>query len=236
MTHRILSLYPELLDVNGDAQNALVLAQRARWSGVDAVVQPLALGEPAPAAPAVLVVGSSVDAALPALAASLAGIGDALRGWVSDGVPILAVGTGFELLAEAIEPAPGSRIRGFGLFGGIARPLPSRATDDLVVDAAGFRLAGFENHARGIVGSEDAPLGRVVHGTGDGGGREGARSGSAIGTRLHGPVLAKNPGLADELLAAAGIAVDAASPRIEAADALAQGARDRILAAVGLRG
>ena len=41
----ILSVFPELLDLNGDAQNALVLAQRARWAGWDARVHNLALGD-----------------------------------------------------------------------------------------------------------------------------------------------------------------------------------------------
>jgi CobQ-like glutamine amidotransferase family enzyme len=49
------------------------------------------------------------------------------------------------------------------------------------------------------------PLGRVVHGFGNDGesGFEGCRSERAIGTYLHGPLLPRNPWLADWLLAQA---------------------------------
>jgi CobQ-like glutamine amidotransferase family enzyme len=67
-------------------------------------------------------------------------------------------------------------------------------------------LAGFENHAgltRLETGAE--PLGRVVAGFGNDGesGFEGCRVGTAIGTYLHGPLLPRNPWLADWLLARA---------------------------------
>ena len=67
-------------------------------------------------------------------------------------------------------------------------------------------LAGFENHAgRTLLDSGAEPLGRVVHGFGNDGtsGFEGCRLGNAIGTYLHGPLLPRNPWLADWLLAQA---------------------------------
>jgi len=67
-------------------------------------------------------------------------------------------------------------------------------------------LAGFENHAGRTYLDEGAePLGQVVAGFGNNGedGLEGARVGGAIGTYLHGPLLPRNPWLADWLLARA---------------------------------
>lgn len=63
-------------------------------------------------------------------------------------------------------------------------------------------LTGFENHA-GVTrrGPGVVPLGSVVRGIGNGDGTEGACSGRVVGTYLHGPVLARNPALADQLLA-----------------------------------
>ncbi len=43
-------------------------------------------------------------------------------------------------------------------------------------------------------------LGRVTVGVGNGDGTEGAVQGRVVGTYLHGPVLARNPALADLLL------------------------------------
>ena len=67
-------------------------------------------------------------------------------------------------------------------------------------------LAGFENHAgRTILDAGAAPLGRVVYGYGNDGasGFEGCRLGNALGTYLHGPLLPRNPWLADWLLSRA---------------------------------
>ena len=64
-------------------------------------------------------------------------------------------------------------------------------------------LTGFENHGgQTTLGPGVRPLARVIHGVGngDGSGTEGAVSGRIIGTYLHGPVLARNPALADLLL------------------------------------
>jgi hypothetical protein len=64
-------------------------------------------------------------------------------------------------------------------------------------------IAGFENHAgRTILGPDAVPLGRVVSGHGNDGesGYEGIRRGAALGTYLHGPLLPRNPWLADWLI------------------------------------
>ena len=64
-------------------------------------------------------------------------------------------------------------------------------------------LTGFENHGgKTTLGPGVTPLARVVHGVGngDGSGTEGAVSGRVIGTYLHGPLLARNPAVADLLL------------------------------------
>ena len=67
-------------------------------------------------------------------------------------------------------------------------------------------LAGFENHAgRTRLDPGAEPLGRVLAGFGNDGesGFEGCRAGRVVGTYLHGPLLPRNPWLADWLLAQA---------------------------------
>ena len=64
------------------------------------------------------------------------------------------------------------------------------------------------------------PLARVIAGVGngDGSGREGAVCGRVVGTYLHGPLLARNPALADLLLAwALGLEVGELPPLDDAA-------------------
>ena len=232
MSAAILQFLPDQLDVNGDAQNALVLAQRATWSGLDAEVVPVRPGDPVPGWPAAVVLGSSVDGELPNIRAALEPYVSALFDWVDAGVPVLAVGTGLELLTDGIDALGG--IAGFGLVHGRATPLAARATTDLVVDAAEGRLIGFENHARGLRDIQD-PLGPVITGNGNGDGAEGVRVRGLIGTHLHGPVLAKNPVLADTMLRSAfGDAYRADDERIRFVDETARAARQRIAGRLGI--
>lgn len=230
MSAAILQLFPELTDVNGDAQNALVLARRADWGGLEAEVVPVLLGARPPGAPAAVVLGSSTDSVLPRVLAALETIRPALAGWLADGVPVLAVGTGLELLTERVV-LEDQVLDGLGVVAGEATPLAARVADDLVVDAAEGRLVGYENHARGLrLGAGVEPFGTVVRGVGDGQGVDGVRSGALLGTRLHGPVLAKNPALADAVLARAfGRPVTPSGPAAEAADAAASALRRRVL-------
>jgi CobQ-like glutamine amidotransferase family enzyme len=233
VTAAILQLFPELTDVNGDAQNALVLARRASWAGLSAEVLPVPLGGQVPTArPTAVVLGSSTDSALPRVREALEAVRGALESWLGDGVPVLAVGTGLELLAGRVVLA-GESLDGLGLVAGESTPLAVRVADDLVVEAEEGRLVGYENHARGLrLEPGTPPLGTVVRGVGDGRGVDGVRSGALLGTRLHGPVLAKNPALADTILALAfGQPVIPAGPAAEAADAAASAVRRRLLGA-----
>lgn len=67
---------------------------------------------------------------------------------------------------------------------------------------SGGALTGFENHSGAtVLGAGVLPLAEVVTGTGnDGRGSEGVWQGRLVGTYLHGPVLARNPALADAVL------------------------------------
>jgi CobQ-like glutamine amidotransferase family enzyme len=239
---RVLRVLPDELNVHGDAENALVLARRAEWSGIEASVVDLRAGDAAPGfRPDAVVVGSGTDPMLEQVAALLAPFSAALRDWVADGVPLLAVGTGFELLTEEVQTG-GATVPGLGIFPARVAPLSSRATGDLAVRWGSRVLVGFENHARGAELLDGAaPLGETVAGVGNGtaaggAGTEGCVAGAAMGTHLHGPVLARNPALADDLLTVmAGSAYDAGNPSARAADELAAASRARTAAALGIR-
>ena len=205
----VVSLLPHLLDTNGDAGNARVLAQRIRWSGHDAQVVDVHSRADLPEHVDAVSIGSGTDAALVPARDALRTLVEELRIWSNSGVPILAIGTGWELLSWGIDLADGTVIEGLGLVAGHAVPRGSRATDDIIVKSKYGRLIGFENHARDYVGAEASPLGRVLYGSGNadapaGGPQiEGLTMGEVFCTHLHGPVLARNPGLADHLLEAA---------------------------------
>ena len=202
-TLTIAALLPGLQNTNGDAENAAVLARRAAWAGLDARVVAVESRDDLPDRVDAVVLGSGSDSSLEASRTALLGLHDELRTWGTEGVPILAIGTGWELMSWGIEHPDGSSLEGLGIIPGRAVPRSGRVTDDLVVASPRFGLlVGFENHARDYVGAEGSPLGRVRAGAGNGrdSGQEGVVMGAVIGTHLHGPVLAKNPAFADHLL------------------------------------
>ncbi|AJM77645.1 type 1 glutamine amidotransferase [Rathayibacter toxicus] len=234
---RIAVLAPDALDSNGDAANARVLAARAHWSGCDAAVLALRESVDPMTRPDILVVGTGAEQDLPGVLTLLNELGSSLHGWVADGTEIVAVGAGWELLAESFTTASGV-VEGIGLFPGraVSSTSTERVSDDLVVESADGVLIGFENHVRRMEGfSAEQALGRVLYGVGNGNGTEGYRSGALLGTHLHGPVLAKNPILADAILRRViGHGYQPIDDRIRAADNTAQAARDVIARRLGV--
>ena len=111
--------------------------------------------------------------------------------------------------------AAGRSVEGISLIDATTTPLSTRAIGEVTTtpatDLLTEPLTGFENHMGGTVLGPDAqPLGRVTRGVGNLDSTvEGAVQGSVIATYMHGPVLARNPQLADLLLARA-LGVDTA--------------------------
>jgi hypothetical protein len=132
-----------------------------------------------------------------------------------DGAVVFGVCAGYQLLGAEFPDAAGSPHPGLGLLDVSTRKgTGPRAVGEMVaaprVDAPALPdgaalpvLTGFENHSAVTrVGAGASPLADVVTGVGNGAGdgSEGAWSTRALGTYLHGPVLARNPALADLLL------------------------------------
>lgn len=180
---------PDRLNLNGDQANLLVLQKRLEWmgesSGVIAISTLADLDELRDAARKnpkgkFLLIGHGSVAAMN----SLSQVFEALRALVTEfselGIPVVAVGSGYELLSSEIQ-------RG------------ARRSEFVVVDFQGAQYLGYVNT------DTDLPL--IVW------------DGSILKTMLHGPVLAKNPHLADSLLSAMGCAVKA-NDRTEEVDAI----------------
>jgi CobQ-like glutamine amidotransferase family enzyme len=205
-------LYPEYLNIYADRGNIAVLARRAAWRGIDLDVQEVSFGDSLePGAHDLLYVGGGQDREQALVAPNLAARGEALRAAVSGGAALLAVCGGYQLLGRFYRDRSGVELPGAAVFDLHTVAGERRMIGDVLLecelDAVGRKtLAGFENHAgRTILGPAAEPLGRVVAGFGNDGesGYEGSRLGRALGTYLHGPLLPRNPWLADWLLAQA---------------------------------
>ena len=212
MRIRVGHLYPGYLNIYADRGNIAVLDRRAALRGHELDVRPVGIGDPLdPNAYDLLYVGGGQDREQALIAPDLVAKGEAIRSAHLAGVAVLAVCGGYQLLGRGYRGRDGSFMGGVGLFpletvAGTRRMIGDVLLECELDPGEPRRLAGFENHAGQTLLDPDAtPLGRVVHGFGNDGesGFEGCRSGRALGTYLHGPLLPRNPWLADWLLAQA---------------------------------
>lgn len=197
-------IYPELLGTYGDRGNAVVLVDRLRWRDVPARLVEVGVGEPVPASLDLYVLGGGEDAAQLVALDQLRPQAGVLRAAVDRGTPLFAVCAGYQLLGNSIS-LPGRRepIEGLGLYDGDTRPTNSRWVGEAVVasDLPGVGpVCGFENHGSStLLGADEQPLGPVVLPSGEPR-TDGVHRAALYGTYLHGPVLVRNPALADHLL------------------------------------
>ena len=212
MRIRVGHLYPEYLNIYADRGNIAVLARRAALRGHELDVRPIGLGAPLePGAYDLLYVGGGQDREQALVAPDLASRAAELRAAHDQGVALLAVCGGYQLLGRGYRGRDGSLMPGAGILphetvAGTVRMIGDVLLECELDPGRVTRLAGFENHAgRTLLDPGATPLGRVVHGFGNDGesGYEGCRLGSWLGTYLHGPLLPRNPSLADWLLARA---------------------------------
>ncbi len=151
-------------------------------------------------------IGGGQDREQALVAPDLVAKGPALREAVDGGAAFLAVCGGYQLLGRFYRDRSGAELPGIGLLPLHTVAGERRMIGDVLLDCAwaGRTLAGFENHAgRTYLDDGAEPLGRVVAGFGNDGvsGYEGCRLERVYGTYLHGPLLPRNPWLADRLLA-----------------------------------
>ena len=227
MTDRALDLtigwlYPTLMGTYGDRGNVICLERRCQWRGISVRVQ--ALDREATETNFqnvdLIVGGGAQDRQQEIVMRDLqGGKAEALRSQLDGGTPGVFTCGSPQLLGHYYEPALGQRIEGLGLFDLVTvhpGPKAARCIGNLVMKVSAEKLAqdlqamlgyvpyiiGFENHGgRTRLGQVEA-LATVVSGYGNNGedGTEGAFHRNAIATYSHGPVLPKNPFLADWLI------------------------------------
>ena len=209
MKLRVLSLYPELMNIYADRGNIAVLRARCEWRGIGFEHLGVTVGDALdPDAADLFYMGGGQDRDQVAVAADMAETKrDALHAAAGRGAVVLGVCGGYQLLGESYEMGD-ETLPGVGLVDlKTVREPGERLIGNCAIEAdlgTGPRtIAGFENHGgRTYLGTSAEPLGRVLSGHGNNGkdGYEGVRKGNVIGTYLHGPLLPKNVWLADRLI------------------------------------
>jgi CobQ-like glutamine amidotransferase family enzyme len=204
---RIAVIYPDLLGTYGDGGNGLILARRAEWRGTNVELLQ-AISDAALPEADVYCLGGGEDGPQVRAARSLIDDGTLSRR-VAQGAVVLAVCAGYQIVGTSFPGADETLHDGVGLLNlTTAKGIGPRAVGEVTAEVVEGNpalptLTGFENHG-GVttLATDTSPLALVTGGigNGDGSGTEGAISGRVVGTYLHGPVLARNPAMADLLL------------------------------------
>jgi CobQ-like glutamine amidotransferase family enzyme len=216
---KLAHLYPAEMNVYGDRGNVIALRQRCAWRGIALEVTAVEPGD-AVDWPTfdMAFFGGGQDSGQALIAGDLLERqGRGLAAAIDDGLVMLAICGGYQLLGHYFITHTGERLPGLGAMdihsvGGSKRLIGNSVVEAQLAAgqpppasnaAAVVRLVGFENHSgRTYHGPGVRSLGRVLAGHGDNGedGWGGAVYRNAIGCYLHGSLLPKNPQLTDHLI------------------------------------
>ncbi|MEC4985633.1 MAG: type 1 glutamine amidotransferase [Oscillatoria sp. PMC 1068.18] len=215
-------LYPNLMSTYGDRGNVICIKRRCQWRGIDVSVINLDRESDSAAFSNVdiFVGGGAQDRQQEIVMRDLRGAkADCLRDRLEQGIPGVFTCGSPQLLGHYYEPALGQRIEGLGILDLVSKHPgidARRCIGNVVFELTASPLAedlkasmgekpviiGFENHGGRTYLGQVEPLGKVIKGYGNNGedGYEGAFYRRAIATYSHGPLLPKNPFLADWLI------------------------------------
>ena len=199
-------LYATKMNIYGDRGNVIALAQRARWRGIDAMINEVEIGDPIPEDTDIFFFGGGQDQSQVDVARDLQGAkGEQIKQAVEAGAAALTVCGGYQLFGHEYRPHDAEPLPGIGLFDVQSTAGPERFIGNVVIDSQWGELVGFENHSGlTFLGEGLAPMGKVVVGRGNNGrdGTEGVKYKNALGCYMHGSLLPKNPQLTDWLIEA----------------------------------
>jgi CobQ-like glutamine amidotransferase family enzyme len=203
----VVLIYQSLLGLYGDRGNAIVLIRRLAWRGYEPVLTAVEPGQPLPDTGDVYLLGGGEDAAQVSAVRALKTDGGLYRA-VDRGAAVLAVCAGYQIVGNNFTVGYQDEvISGLGLLDVTTTRGPVRAVGEIISrwngrDGNDQWLSGFENHGGYTrLGRGVKPLATVEIGVGNSNdGTEGAVAGTVIGTYPHGPILARNPALADHIL------------------------------------
>ena len=139
MSIKLVSLFPNHLDLNGDQANLLVLAKRLKWAGVAAEIVAVEKGKSIPEDAALIFLGHGSMAAWADIDSELNRLLAEVKKVIAGGAAFMAVASGHE---RAIK---------LGLLGGTAKAKPRISKFEIAV-IEGQEILGYLNSAT------DAPV------------------------------------------------------------------------------
>ena len=197
-------LYPDLLNLYGDRGNIQCLMKRCQWRGIEAETIPFELEDEIDFSKLdIVLLGGGSDREQMLVCEKLKEIQKDFKAYVENYGVVIAICGGYQLLGNYYKTEQGT-MKGLELVDLYTEQGEGRLIDNIVLqsDLLDMSIVGFENHGGRTYIKDNKPLGKVLYGAGNDGksGYEGVVYKNVIGTYLHGPLLPKNPQLADWLI------------------------------------
>ena len=197
-------LYPDLLNLYGDRVNIQCLMKRCQWRGIEAETIPFELEDEIDFSKLdIVLLGGGSDREQMLVCEKLKEIQKDFKAYVENYGVVIAICGGYQLLGNYYKTEQGT-MKGLELVDLYTEQGEGRLIDNIVLqsDLFDMPIVGFENHGGRTYIKDNKPLGKVLYGAGNDGksGYEGVVYKNVIGTYLHGPLLPKNPQLADWLI------------------------------------
>ncbi len=208
MELKILWMYHDLMDLYGDKGNIETLRYRASKRGINVVVDTCTLQEKRNIEDYdIFFLGGGADKEQTLIYKDLLARKESILKAKESGTAFLLICGGYQLFGQYYLDQDGQKIDGLGIYDYYTESSDRdhRCIGNIVVEAnihdKKFTVVGFENHG-GQTKAVSNPFGKVLvgHGNTYKGEYEGYMDAQTIATYMHGPLLPKNPAIADEVI------------------------------------
>jgi lipid II isoglutaminyl synthase (glutamine-hydrolysing) len=208
MEIKICHLYPDLLNLYGDRGNILSLMKRCAWRGIDVSLENISIGDRFdPEFFDIIFLGGGQDFEQEILSNDILNDkASEILNAVENDKTFLCICGGYQMLGSYYVNQQGKEIRFLGAIDIYTLTGSKRMIGNTLYSSnllQNSQIVGFENHSgRTYLGSRVKPLAKVVKGFGNNGedGTEGAVYKNVFCSYSHGPLLPKNPALADHII------------------------------------
>lgn len=205
MKLNLLWMYHDVNDLYGDSGNIKVLQKRCTDREIELCIDTCGIGDIKDIkAYDILYIGTGADQKSVVLEDLLSRKKDIEEAMESGIFTVLVCG-GYQFFGKSFMNSSNEKIEGLGIFDYESEYASTRCTGMIAIEAnldgEEYTFAGFENHGGQTKGVK-TPFGKVLigHGNEYKSSDEGFYNGNVLGTYMHGPLLPKNPELADFII------------------------------------
>jgi len=200
-------MYPDILNLYGDIGNVICLKKRCEWRGISTNIVNFGMdnkthdfneGD-------IFFIGGGSDRGENIVYSDFLEYKEEFKDMIENNGVVLAICGGYQFLGKKYIDNDGKEVPGLGIFNYSTVTGEGRLIGNIIIEnqlnLSPETIVGFENHGGRTYSNYD-PLALVKIGCGNNGedGKEGLVYKNCIGTYLHGPILPKNPHLADHLI------------------------------------